>query len=139
MSTGEKVSELTNEALATFAAKGDSWLIKAMASEILRLRSSSDDAKDAARYRWLRDHKCNSLHLTRDGDHACNYVTATQWIEEYRPEDFAEDDPSEVQRMKDTNTIWSLQIYPDTPIGSYLWHGSTLDSAVDSAMSQETP
>lgn len=92
------------------------------------------DAKDVERYRWLRDMACNSLHLTRDGDHACNYVTASEWIEQYHPEAFSDDPEDELQRMKDTNTIWRLQIYPDTPIGFYAWHGSTLDAAIDAAM-----
>ena len=96
--------------------------------------STNDVLTDAARYRWLRDHICNSLHLSRDGDHACNYVTAKAWIEDCAPEDFTDTATNEVERMKETNTIWRLQIYPNTPIGFNLWHGSTLDAAVDAAM-----
>jgi len=29
--------------------------------------------------------------------------------------------------------IWRLQIYPDTPIGFNVWHGATLDAAIDAA------
>lgn len=96
----------------------------------------TDIEKDAMRYRWLRDHICNSLHLERNGDHASNYVTAKQWIEEYCPEDFKECSPEEIQRMKDTNTIWRLQIYPHTPIGFNLWNAATLDAVIDSAMKE---
>ena len=88
---------------------------------------------DAERYRWLREEKCNSLHLTRDGDHACNYVTAKEWIEKFMPDDFADDPQDEIQRMKDTNTIWALQIYPNTPIGFNVYHAATLDAAIDAA------
>lgn len=91
-------------------------------------------ARDAARYRWLRDHACNSLNLTRDGDHACNYLSAAEWIDSC-PEDFQDDAPEEVERMKAANTIWRLQVYPNTPIGFWALHGSTLDAVVDAALS----
>ncbi|GAB2913992.1 hypothetical protein [Paralcaligenes ginsengisoli] len=100
--------------------------------------ASREDARDAARYRYLRDHVCNSLHLSRDGDHACNYVTAKEWIEKFAPaDDFADIDPVELERMKATNTIWCLQIYPDTPVGFNVWNGATLDSVINKAMQQE--
>lgn len=88
----------------------------------------------ALRYAWLTQTPCNSLHVTRDGDHACNYVTATEWIEEYCPEDFRDVDPAEVERMKATNTIWRVQIYPNTPVGFNAFHGATLDAAIDAAL-----
>jgi len=91
---------------------------------------------DAARYRWLRDRQDNALHLSRNGDHACNYVTAKRWIEDMAGDDFSEVDPVELEKMKETDTIWRLQVYPDTPIGFYTWHGATLDAAVDAAIAQ---
>lgn len=94
----------------------------------------ANDAKDAERYRWLRDQACNQLYLTRNGDHACNYMTAAEWIEKTVPEDFADVDPMELQKMKDTNTIWQLQIYPNTPIGFNVWYGATLEAVADAAM-----
>lgn len=93
---------------------------------------------DAARYRWLHDHECNSLYLTRNDEHAANYMTAKDWIREHQ-EDFQDDDQAEVSRMKETNTIWTLQIYPHTPIGFNLWHGSTPDVAIDAAMALDKP
>lgn len=90
---------------------------------------------DAERYRWLRDHECCELILTHDGDHACNYMTASEWIDD-NAKDFADDSPEEVQRMRDTNTIWRLQVYPNTPIGFWAIHGATLDAAIDAARSE---
>ena len=97
-------------------------------------RELGECRKDAQRYRWLKSEQCNSLHLSRNADHACNYVTAKEWIEDYQPEWFEEDAPSEIQRMKDTDTIWTLQIYPNTPIGFNAWNAATLDSVVDAAI-----
>ena len=38
--------------------------------------------RDAKRYRWLRASQHNSLHLSRNSDHACNYMAAADWIAE---------------------------------------------------------
>jgi hypothetical protein len=89
---------------------------------------------DSARWQWLANLKCNSFTLCRDDDHACNYVTAKQWIEERSSESFDQVPPDELQRMKDTNTIWSLQIYPHTPIGFNVWYGATAEYVIDAAM-----
>lgn len=100
-------------------------------ADYLALRAECEALRaNAERYRWLRDAKPNALHLSRNGDHACNYMTASAWIDESE-EWFAETPPEEIQRMRDTDTIWELQIYPDTPIGSYTYYASTLDAAID--------
>lgn len=100
--------------------------------------------RDAERYRWLRDHKCNQLYIDRDGDHACNYMTAAEWIDKELDggpmgPDYARVPAEELQQMRDTNTIWHLQIYPATPIGSYSIMGATLDSVIDAAMEAQAP
>ena len=92
----------------------------------------------ARRYAWLGSLKCNSLSVTRDDDHACNYMTAAEWIDN-SAKDFLHDDPEEVERMKDTNTIWRLQVYPNTPVGFWVIHASTLDAALDAAMAEGSP
>lgn len=45
-----------------------------------------------------------------------------------------DDDPAEQQRMKDTNTIWTLQWYPITPVGFNAINGASLDFVIDAAM-----
>lgn len=84
-------------------------------------------------YEWLATFKANCLHLARNDDNACNYTTAKEWIEKYKPEDFKDTSPDLIQQMKDTNTIWRLQIYPRTPNGFYFWFGPTLDSVIEQA------
>ncbi len=100
----------------------------------MSVQTDTEKAANAERWEWLAALKCNSFTLARDDNHACNYVTAKQWIEEFSAEDFTRVDPVEVQRMKDTNTIWSLQIYPHTPIGFNIWYGATAEYVVDAAM-----
>lgn len=87
----------------------------------------------AERFQWLATFKCSSLHLTHN-DHASNYVTAKVWIEEYEPAWFGDETPEHIQAMKDADTIWTLQIYPTTPVGFFKWNRATLEEAVDAAM-----
>ena len=93
---------------------------------------------DAERYRWLRDFAGNQLYLTRNADHACNYVTAKDWIENCAPECYVDCDEVELQRMKDADTIWTVQVYPNTPIGFNWYHAATLDAAIDAALTRAT-
>jgi hypothetical protein len=60
-------------------------------------------------------------------------MTAADWIDE-RPDDFEDCSPEDIEAMKATNTIWSLQIYPNTPIGFIVWYGPTMESVVKQAM-----
>lgn len=87
---------------------------------------------DAGRYRFLRDIKCNSFTLGQDEDHACNYMTAADWISNH-PDWYDHVPADEVERMRGGGHIWNLQVYPDTPIGFNKWSGSTLDFVVDAA------
>lgn len=96
------------------------------------------DAEDAQLFRWLREIPCVSLHLSRNDPHACNYMTARQWIEE-QAERFDDVPAAELQAMKDTNTIWSLQIYPNTPVGFNVWHGATLGATIRAAAAASAP
>jgi hypothetical protein len=89
---------------------------------------------DAGRWKWLASLKCNQFYLERDGDHACNYMTAAQWIEMDHNDDFARVPADEVERMKATNTIWKLQIYPNTPVGFDVWYGASAEAVIDAAM-----
>jgi hypothetical protein len=106
-------------------------VIVAACDEALAARASGEDA---ARYRWLRDLECCSFSLSHDDSHKPNYTTAKEWIESYQPDWFEDVPPDELQKMKDANSIWCLQIYPNTPIGFNTWHGATLDAAIDAAI-----
>lgn len=88
--------------------------------------------KDAEKYRLISGAKCNSLTVSFN-EHAASYVTAKDWIENCLPSNFERVDPEELQRMKDSNSIWQVQIYPNTPIGFNVYYGATLDAAITAA------
>ncbi len=94
-------------------------------------------SRNAARWQWLATLKCHSFSLERD-EHKASYMTATQWIEDCLTDRFASLAPEmpegELQKMRDTDTIWALQIYPHTPIGFNVWYGATAESVIDAAM-----
>lgn len=85
-------------------------------------------------FNWLLNNQHQILYLTKNEDHRTNYVTAKKWIEEEAPEHFEGCPQDELQKMKDADTIWTLQFYPDTPIGFYVFHGATMDSVIRQAM-----
>lgn len=89
------------------------------------------------RWEWLCKLDCNHFILDKNAGPAANYVTAKEWIEEYTPEWFKGAPSDVLERMKDANTIWELQIYPSTPIGFNVYFGATMEEAVDAAMARE--
>ena len=96
-----------------------------------------DVAKDAARYRWLRGNRFNSLHITHN-DHRSNYCTAKEWIEDYSHDWFSDEPEHEVDKMKAADSIWCVQIYPSTPIGFIAVNRAGLDDAIDAAILSAT-
>jgi hypothetical protein len=88
-------------------------------------------------YEKLIGIKCNSFSLSKNDDHLPNYLTAKDWIEKYEFDDFKDVDQSEIIKMIDSNTIWKLQIYPDTPIGFYMYYGATCEYVIKQAAKME--
>lgn len=97
-----------------------------------------DDSQALSLAVWLARLPANSIHLEANEGHACNYMSAAEWIEreleaDGEESDFHDLDPEELQRMRDTNIIWSLQIYPTTPIGSHRWVAPTMFEVIAKA------
>jgi hypothetical protein len=73
------------------------------------------------------EHKA-SMHLMHN-DHLANYSTVKQAIENedhcYREECWISEE--EKQKAIETNECWSLQWYPDTPVGFYIQSASNLE------------
>jgi hypothetical protein len=89
-----------------------------------------DDSQALTLELWLANLKVNSIHLECNEGHAPNYMTAADWIttemHSEKDSEFHDCDPEDLKRRCDTGTIWSLQIYPDTPIGFYRWVAPTM-------------
>lgn len=70
-----------------------------------------------------------ALHLSHN-DHKNNYETVEQAIrtDSHGYEDDCWISPEERQRAIDTNECWTLQWYPDTPVGCHVLSASTLEA-----------
>lgn len=74
----------------------------------------------------LPAHK-GSLYLTHN-DHKSAYQSALEWCEDLNAESLATWQSEEhKQRAIATDEIWTLQWYPDTPIGFFSVAAPTLD------------
>jgi len=77
-----------------------------------------------------------SLHLTHN-QHKSYYETVAKAIESgtYDDEDWI--NPEQRQRALETNDVWELQWYPDTPVGSYRLLAADLDALLTAAVAVE--
>lgn len=80
----------------------------------------------------LPQHKCG-LYLTHN-QHKDTYQTVEEIINE-RPEWFNGDwaTPTSKQRAIETDELWELQWYPDTPVGFNFVCGATLEEVLEKA------
>jgi hypothetical protein len=70
-----------------------------------------------------------SSFLLRYNDHAASYQTVAYALAD-RPDWYHDDDfvPGEREKCIATNTMWSAQWYPKTPVGFCILYASTLEA-----------
>lgn len=83
----------------------------------------------------------SSLVIGFNDDHAFNYATAQQWHDEWGGYGGGADTDritwaSEEERLKAIaeNSVWTIQWYPDTPIGFHCVAASTFEAAARYAL-----
>ena len=82
--------------------------------------------------------KCSSLTIGFNDHHASNYVDAAGWRDEYGK--YGKDDmvewASDEEREKAIreNSVWTIQWYPETPVGFYCVGASTFEAAAKFAL-----
>lgn len=79
-----------------------------------------------------------SIHIEHD-DHKSVYEKLTTWMaDRFRKVTVAEfASPEAMQRAIDTDSCWSVQWYPDTPIGFYTVYAPTLEEALALAVATQ--
>ncbi len=88
--------------------------------------------RDASRYRLIRDNPHCALSLTHN-DHHASYETAQALIE-YNAQYFQHCQRADLDAMIAAESIWTVHIYPNTPVSFSVYHAATLDAAIDAAM-----
>lgn len=89
-------------------------------------------AEIEALLRSLLQGKFSSLTIGFNDDHACNYQTAAEWDEYEAGADSRLEWVSEIERerARSENSVWSIQWYPDTPIGFHALAASSLSALI---------
>lgn len=90
---------------------------------------------DAERYAFLKALSPNMFIITR-GDNATNYETVEQWLADNDERQWADVIEGERDKITSTKTLWTLQVYPETPIGFFAWAASSLDVLIDKAIGE---
>ena len=73
----------------------------------------------------LPDHKCG-LFITHN-EHRDYYQTVEQFFED---RDAHPDEIIDLPAMIAADEVWEVQVYPHTPIGSYVVYGPTLEACL---------
>ena len=83
----------------------------------------------------------SSLTIGFNDDHASNHATAQRWHDEWGFYGGGRDDdritwPSEEERLKAIreNSVWTIQWYPETPVGFCCVGASTFEAAARFAL-----
>lgn len=79
----------------------------------------------------LPEHKCG-LYLQHN-QHRDYYQSASEWIEDN--DQYYWKDEASKRAAIDSDSIWTLQWYPDTPIGFYAVAAPTLEALLELANS----
>lgn len=72
------------------------------------------------------------LYLTHNV-HRGVYQTAREWWEENKDHDLYSWPAGDLERALETDEVWTLQWYPDTPIGFYAIAASSLEALLAEA------
>ncbi len=88
------------------------------------------------RIKWLVAQPWLSFSIERDTHHVF-YVRTVAEAMENQPELYHFTPEDDKQEMIRTNTMWELNVYPDTPNGSQGWYAATFERVVDMAMDGE--
>jgi hypothetical protein len=78
------------------------------------------------------EHSC--FHLTFNDEHAINYMTAADYFERHPDWDHGWVSPEEREKAIANNSVWTLQWYPDTPVGFLLMRASTAAAVIVAAL-----
>ena len=129
----DRLTAERDDALAAADSKaGWEWKKRAEKAEAERDAAVAD----ANRFRFISRLKCNHFHIGYNDGHKVNYTSLKEWIDE--SDDLYSDVDSETRRMMvESDSDWSIQIYPDTPIGFNVYRASTLADVIDAAMKEQ--
>lgn len=82
-------------------------------------------------FKSLLEGEFSSLYLDYNS-HSVDYIDARQFYSNlHYAENITWISDEEKEKALETNSVWTLQVYPLTPIGSYTIAASSLDSLIE--------
>ena len=125
-------------------AEGDPGAIefveaRAYCDELVPASEPSEASRIDALLRSLLKGQHTSLTIGFNDLHACNYDTAAEWSEQMGEADGGMQtyndlrdwvSPEEREKALRDNTVWSIQWYPDTPVGFCQLYASSLETLI---------
>ena len=83
--------------------------------------------------------KFSCLIIGFNDEHAINYASAQTYADEYGqyPNDDSWPSPDEREKALKENSVWSIQWYPETPVGFCRVYASTFEAAAKYALSDD--
>ena len=88
-----------------------------------------------ATLRGLLKGEHSSLHLTFNDGNGPNYMSVEEWLQSGSDADWVSED--ERATAIATNSMWELQWYPQTPVGSHLIAASSLTAIFNYLANEE--
>lgn len=88
--------------------------------------------------RGLLKGEFSSIHIGFNDEHSCNYCSAQKYADEYgqyEPGDMWISDEDRTLALR-TNSVWSIQWYPDTPVGFYRKYASSLPKLLEAVLAE---
>lgn len=76
---------------------------------------------------FIKKHKPLNLYIEYN-DHKSSYETVEEYIEE---RDIKDEEIIDKEECIKKDTLYSLQVYPKTPIGFYKIYGSSLEKTIE--------
>ncbi|MBB3386024.1 MULTISPECIES: hypothetical protein [unclassified Rhizobium] len=83
------------------------------------------------------EHTC--FHLTFNDEHSINYETAAEYFSGNPDWDRGWISPEEREKAITTNSVWTLQWYPETPIGFHIVRASSAAAVIAAALKEMSP
>jgi len=105
-------------------------------ADIRKVISERERAARRGGYKWP-DHK-GSLHITHN-PHRNNYETIEDYCEFRKADDDDWATPTSRQRAIETDNLWEVQWYPNTPVGFNVRYGVSLEEILDSIKENSDP
>lgn len=77
-----------------------------------------------------------NMHIEHQ-PHASCFQTVEEWLKENKLSGYSDTTPEDEHKMIESDSIWTIQWYPDTPVGFYSVAAASLERCVEISKLEE--